>query len=227
MKKIILLLVLFILPIAYAAEGMFECEPQNDCILYEFVLNNGEPCSDCEVNISISYPNATWKENGTFTYMLDPGHYRYNAGLLTTTGYYEITIVGYNSTGDSAYSDNNLIDVQASNDLTANYSHQSIVPQIDTYIPLALYIMLLAIAFISVIIGYYIDLYPLEVFGFFMLFFSGVLAISGNVIYVTDESFMPFTGWIATWSGIFMVIASIAGWVNVYMVRRLDRDMED
>ena len=93
-----------------ASGDIFLCSSVEDCVMYEFVLNGGEPCTNCTVNVTIYNPNGSVNQAGNFTYIDVPGRYRYNAGVLAS-GYYETNINAYNTSNVSAYSNVNVIEV--------------------------------------------------------------------------------------------------------------------
>ena len=91
-----------------------ECSLYDDCVIQEFYLNSsGEPCLGCTVNMTLLYPNQSFKENATFVEQ-GSGYYTYNAGVLPVSGFYPAAIRGYDEDGDLTYSEQNIINVEQS-----------------------------------------------------------------------------------------------------------------
>lgn len=91
-----------------------DCNLYQDCIIQEFYINStGDPCIGCIVNMTLLYPNQSFKENVTFTEQ-GSGYYTYNAGVLPVSGFYPATIRGYDEDNDLTLSEQNIISVERS-----------------------------------------------------------------------------------------------------------------
>jgi len=124
-----LLLAIILVSLSVIVSGdanIFECEPLEDCILYEFVTDDGSPCTNCTVNITILWPNGTQNQNGSFSYTGTPGNYRYNAGEFESA-YYEAQIIGYDNESNQEFSNVNLIEVKSDREATGLFMVGSIV----------------------------------------------------------------------------------------------------
>jgi hypothetical protein len=216
--KLLIPILILCAVIGIASADIFLCSPSTDCLIYETVYNGGALCTDCTVNITILNPSGSLNQSGNFSYITS-GQYRYNAGILSS-GFYDAIIQGRNSTGGLAFSDITLIQTSLSNSLSQNLTHATIYPNISEYIPQNLFLMILALALICIGLGYWIDQYPIEMFGWICLLLSGVIISSGNLVITISGTLVPFESWLSHWIGFFLIVASIAGFANILLTMR-------